>query len=128
MQSKVKLYATLLTEVLDKATEKQAAEKIARFKVLLKKAGDMQLASKIGKEFEKTWEARRGQKGEIISAAPLSKSVGDAFSRALRKKGYVPEERIQEDVLGGVAVFLGTEELVDNTFAARLQRIQKELV
>jgi F0F1-type ATP synthase delta subunit len=128
MHSKAKLYAALLVDVLDTAGEKEQQRILTRFRTLLQKQGDMRIASKVVQEFKKAWENKSGQPGEIVSATPLPKSLADTLFRVVKKKGYIPKETVNTDVVGGIAVFLGSEYLVDNTFTARLQRIQKAIV
>ena len=45
------------------------------------------------------------------------------MEQSLAKKNYVMEEKVDPAVIGGVALFLGNEYVVDGTARGKLQRI-----
>ena len=59
----------------------------------------------------------------MVSAEPLLKETRMHMEQSLAKKNYVMEEKVDPAVIGGVALFLGNEYVVDGTARGKLQRI-----
>lgn len=126
LQHKTTLYARLLVEALRDAPPNTVAIRVANFKKLLKRAHDIKIAGKVVKEFERLWAARNGIVAEVISARPLSDVVRRKLELRLKAKGYVLAERIDPRVIGGVALRLGTDTLVDGTIKRKLQWLREQ--
>ena len=123
MQSKTRRYAEVLFEYMKDASEKEAAKRIQVFKELLKKRGDLKLLTTVLQEFQKLWRDRNGKIAEVVSAKPLSVHTEESFKKQLSKQGFLVEQKIDEKIGAGVAIYLGNEYLIDNTLKARLKRI-----
>lgn len=124
IQHKTTLYARLLVEALRDAAPAIAAARVANFKKLLKRANDLKIAGKVVKEFERLWAAKDGTVAEVIAARPLTASARKKLETRLKAKGYVLAERIDARIIGGVALRLGSERLVDGTIINKLQRLR----
>jgi F0F1-type ATP synthase delta subunit len=108
---KAKRYAKLLRET-------QADPK--RFVGLLKRRGDLRLLSEIQKEFQRD---KDGRVAEVISV----KEVPQALTESLERKGYLVKRRHDKSVLGGAAVILSNEYLIDNTVRGQLQKLWQKI-
>lgn len=124
IQHKTTLYARLLVEALRDVKPATVAARVVNFKKLLKRAHDLKIAGKVVKEFERLWAARDGVVAEAISARPLAASARKKLESRLKAKGYVLAERIDPRVIGGVALRLGNDVLVDGTIINKLQRLR----
>ena len=124
MAKKTSLYARALVESLQGASEKEQRARIARFKTLLKKRGDLRLQSAVLGEFAKLWATRNGKIAKVVSAKKASASFIDAVAKTLKKEGYVVEEEENELLIGGSAVFLSNEYVVDNSVRGKLQKLR----
>jgi F0F1-type ATP synthase delta subunit len=127
MQSKAKTYAAIMVEAFDGLSEKEAAKKVQSVKQLLYKRGDFKMLSKILYEFSRAWRERNGKTATAITAEPLSGKAQKDVRNALEKKGYVAEEKIEPNVLGGMALFLGNNFLIDGTIRGKLKRISNSI-
>lgn len=120
---KAYIYAKALKEVLEKTPAKKQKEVIARLKLVLKKRQDLRHLSQVIKEFERLWLERKGKRAKAIIAKPLGSLLRGAVSRALSKQGFQYEEEIKKEIVGGIALFLGNEYLVDNTIRSKLAKL-----
>ena len=127
MQNKSRMYALALKETLESVSQKTQTERIKNFKKLLKKRGDLKLAAKILQEFYKAWRDHKGKVGELMSAKPLSFGMREYSKKALQKKGFIYEEKVDASLVGGVALLLGNEYLIDNTIQSKIQKLRKQL-
>ena len=114
-------------EALEEKTQKEAERIVKRLKQLLKRRGDLRLIYKVEKEFIKMEAEREGVSAEVVTASVLSDQTRREIEQNLEKKGFAIQERVEPDVIGGIAVFLGKEQLVDGTVRGRLNRIAKLL-
>lgn len=126
MAKKTTLYASALVGALEGVSEKEQRTRIARLKNLLKKRGDTRLLSALLYEFAKMWAARKGTIALVVSAGPPS-FLKAAMQKTLKKKGYQVQEKQDPALLGGSAVFLGNEYLVDNSVRGKLRKMQSFL-
>ena len=124
MAKKTSLYARALVESLKDAPLKEQKEKIMRFKNLLKKRGDLRLQSAILGEFVKLWEKRDGKIATVISAKEAPDSFIHSITKTLKKEGYIVKEEENEALIGGFAVFLSNEYLVDNSIKGKLHKLR----
>ena len=124
-QSKAKTYAEVMVESFDGLSEKEAAKRVQRLKTLLSKRGDFKQLSKILQEFSRAWKERKGQIAEVVTAEPLSSKARESMEESLKEKGYIMEERIDSSVIGGIALYLGRDFLIDGTIRGKLKRISK---
>ncbi|MEK7542088.1 MAG: F0F1 ATP synthase subunit delta [Patescibacteria group bacterium] len=124
---KAKIYARVLLEVLEGQSRKEIRLLSSRFKELLKKRGDLKYLAQILREFKALEEEKKGKLGEVVTANPLSGVVKSQVQKVLEDKGYQMKERVEPSVIGGQAIFLGKEYLIDGTIRGRLQRIAKLL-
>ena len=127
MSSKAKTYAHVMVEVLDGLSEKEAAKRVKSLKILLQKRGDFKQLSKILYEFTRAWKERKGPMAEVVSAEPLSSKVRESMEKSLKKKGYIMEERIDPSVIGGTALYLERDYMIDGTVRGKLRRIARLL-
>lgn len=126
-RNKAKTYARLMVDALDGLSEKEAKQKIHIIKQLLHKRGDFKQVSRILQEFTRAWKERKGKVATVLSAEPLVDKMRKQFQEALSKKRYIMEERIDPSAIGGVALSLGNEFLIDGTIRGKLKRISKLL-
>ncbi|MBI2098735.1 MAG: F0F1 ATP synthase subunit delta [Candidatus Wildermuthbacteria bacterium] len=132
-QDKAKTYAKVLVETLEDASESEAKKKVQRFKLMLQKRGDAKYASEILREFAKAWKERKGPIATVVSAESLAPAVRKEMEQSLAKsaiggsasggKKYVVEEKVDKSVIGGIAVLLGNNFLIDGTIRGKLKRI-----
>jgi len=123
MSSKAKTYAHVMVESFDGLSEKEATKRVKSLKILLQKRGDFKQLSKILQEFSRAWKERKGRVAEAVSAEPLSSKTREKMEKSLKKKGYIMEERIDPSVIGGTALYLGRDYLIDSTIRGKLKRI-----
>jgi F0F1-type ATP synthase delta subunit len=126
MQSKVRIYAKVLYEALKGVSSSEQEKRIQVFREILKKRGDMKMSHGILQEFGRLGKEQKGAIGEVVSARALAPSVKAALASKLRSMKFVLEDRIDSRLIGGVAVFLGKEFLIDNTILARLRKLSYE--
>ena len=124
MAKKTSLYARALVESLKDAPLKEQKERIVRFKTLLKKRGDLRLQSAILGEFVKLWEKRDGKIATVISAKEAPDSFISSITKTLKKEGYIVKEEENEALIGGFAVFLSNEYLIDNSIKGKLHKLR----
>ena len=125
IQHKPTVYARLLVEALRDASPKTVALRVANFKKLLKRSSDLKIAGRAVKEFERLWAAKDGTVAEVVVARPLGASARKKLESRLKTKGYVLAERIDPRVIGGVAIRLGADVLVDGTITNKLRRLRE---
>lgn len=124
MQHKTRVYAKVLFDFLQKGKKEEFAQRIKRFKDLLKRRGDLKFASGVLQEFSKLWKERKGKIATVISAKLFSNTFKESFVKKLKKHGFVFEHMIDEKVIGGVAIFLGNEYMIDSTIQGRLTTLK----
>ena len=124
MAKKTSLYARALVESLKDASAKEQKERIMRFKTLLKKRGDLRLQSAILGEFVKLWEQRDGKIAKVVSAKKAPTFFIDSTTKTLKKEGYTVKEEENEALIGGFAVFLSNEYLIDNSIKGKLHKLR----
>jgi len=127
MQNKARQYARALMEALKGKTQKEAEGIVKRLKQLLKRRGDLRLIYQVEKEFIKMEAEREGVPAEVVTATVLSDQTRKEMEQSLEKKGFTMRERVEQDLIGGTAIFLGKEQLIDGTIRGRLNRIAKLL-
>lgn len=125
MQSKAKIYAQIMVESFDKLSESEARERVRMLKVLLLKRGDFKHLSRILQEFSRAWKERKGRVAEAVSAEALSHKAKEKMEKSLKKRGYIMEERVDPQVIGGTALYLGRDYVIDGTVRGKLKRISK---
>jgi F0F1-type ATP synthase delta subunit len=117
-------YAEALVWSLKDASEKEQQVRIQRFHKLLKKQGDVRLLSPILREFEKLWEQKNGKVARLVSTGTISSFLKESIESGLKEKGYQLREVKEESLIGGAAVFLGNEYLIDNSIQGKLRKLQ----
>lgn len=127
MQNKARQYTRALVEALEGKTQKEAEGIVKRLKMLLKKRGDLRLIYQVEKEFIKMEAEKEGVPAEVVAASALSDQTRKEMEQSLEKKGFTIRERVEPDLIGGIAIFLGKEQLIDGTIRGRLNRIAKLL-
>ena len=123
MQSKPRIYARVLHEALRGVSLGEQKKRIQIFKEILKRRGDMKISHAILQEFGRLVKERKGKIGQVVSARALATPVKAALASKLKSIQFVLQDRIDPAVIGGVAVFLGKEFLIDNTILARLRKL-----
>ena len=116
-----------MVEVLDGLSEKDAKKTAQNWKRLLYRRGASKQVSKILQEFARAWKERKGRIATVLSAEPLADKSKKQFEEALAKKKYVVEEKVDPGVIGGVALFLGSDYVIDATIKGKLKRLAKSL-
>ena len=126
MQNKTRKYAKALASVLEKAESKSEAEKIAkRFKHLLYKRGMVKKSGQILQEFSRILKEKDGREAVVVSALKLESKTKNKIEKNLAEKGYRMEEKVDPSLIGGIALILGNEYLIDGTLKGKLKRLEK---
>ena len=120
---KARLYAKALKEVLEKAPQKKVKGIALRLKLLLKKRGDLRHLPSVLKEFEEFWIERKGKLARVVLAKSQSVALKAKLVSKLRKIGFQYKEEIRPELIGGLAIFLGKEYLIDNTVRSKLAKL-----
>ena len=123
MQNKVKIYARALVESLSHIGENEVMERVENFKKLLKKRGDLKIAPAVFKEFENAWERLEGEIAMLVTAEPISKRARETIKLSLKNKGFQLKERVDKEILGGAALFLGSNFLIDGTVVNKIRQV-----
>ena len=123
MQSKVRIYAKVLHEALKGVSLAEQKKRIHTFKEILKKRGDVKISHSILQAFLSLQKEQKGKIGEVVAARQLTPSLKTTFSAILKPIKFVLQDRVDPAVIGGVALFLGKEFLIDNTILARLRKL-----
>ncbi|GEM_PF-1290800 len=123
MQSKVRIYAKVLHEALKGVSLDEQKKRIRAFKEILKKRGDMKISHGILQEFLRLEKEQKGKIGQVVSARALAPSIKAALASKLKSMKFLLQQSVDPSVIGGVALFLGKEFLIDNTILARLRRL-----
>ncbi|MBI2574211.1 MAG: F0F1 ATP synthase subunit delta [Candidatus Wildermuthbacteria bacterium] len=128
MQSKARLYANVLAASLAEAKNgKEIQERMGRLKELLKKRGDLKIAGRVAQEFFKAWQNAKGTQAILVSARRSANGAKEKIGALLEKKGFLVQEEIKPEVIGGLAILLGNELLIDGTIKAKLTKIWSSL-
>ena len=116
MSNKVRAYAQALREALEKADTKETKQRIGRFVTLLKKQGDLKIAGEILLELQ----SQEKEGVVLVSARPLSKQAKEHIEEFLKER---VKEKVDPAVVGGVALFINNELLIDGTVKKKLEKI-----
>src|SRR3989344_9197724 len=127
-QSKAKTYAKAMVAAFDGVSEKEAKKRAQILKRMLYKRGDSKQISKILQEFARAWKERNGQTATVVAAEALSEKTRKQIEQSLARKKYVMEEKVDPGVIGGVALYLGNDYVIDGTIRGKLKRISKLLI
>lgn len=124
---KAKIYAKVLLEVVE-GKSKQEAEKIVKnLLLLLRKRGDIRLGFRVVRELQNLEEEKEGKPGLVVSAKPLYAELKQRLENSLSKKGFAMKESVHPSVMGGLAIFLGREYMIDGTVRGKLSKLAKSL-
>ena len=123
IKNKVKIYARALVESLSHIKENEVIERVENFKKLLKKRGDLKIAPAVFKEFENAWEKREGETATLVTAEPISEKARKTIEFSLKNKGFQLREQVDKGVLGGAALFLGSNFLIDGTVVNKIRQV-----
>ena len=126
-QGKAKTYAKAMVAAFDGLSEKEAKKRTQILKRVLYKRGDSKQISKILQEFARAWKERKGTVATVLSAELLSGKTKKQFEESLAKKRYIMEEKVDPGVIGGVALFLVNDYVIDSTIRGKLQRLARSL-
>lgn len=124
-KAKAKIYARVLINSLEGATESKRKNVMGRFTKLLQKRGDLRKLSAILREADKLWQDKKGKLAQVVSAQGLSPEERTDVESFLRKKGYRMEEEADPLVIGGIALVLNNEFVIDGTIRGKLKRIAR---
>ena len=127
MQSRAKTYARAMVQALEDVSEVQAKERIRRLKLVLRKRGDAKRIGEILHEFVRAWKERKGKIATMVGAQVLSDRTKKEMATYLEKSGYALEEQVDPVVIGGAALYLGNEFVIDATVRGKLQRLARNL-
>lgn len=121
----IRRYVKALAGSLAKAkTKKEAATMLSNFFALIKRRGDTKFLRAILVDVKSEYEARGGKRAEMVSAAPLSPAARKKALSILKPKGFgTVRVRVIPELLGGSALFLGNEYLMDGTLREKLYRM-----
>ncbi len=122
---KIRRYVKALVGSLLKArTRKEAAAMLGNFFLLVKRRGDTKFLRAILREAKSEYETKGGKVAELVSAAPLSPAARKKTLSLLKPKGFgAVVARVNPELLGGSALFLGNEYLMDGTLREKLYRM-----
>ncbi len=127
IQNKTKIYSRALVSALEGQHGAEAKKRIENFKNLVKKGGDLKIVGKILREFKKAWKQKDGKVANVITAKPLTKENKTIVENFLKEKKFLVEEKIEPEVLGGIALILGGDFIIDSTIRNKLTRIWLKL-
>lgn len=116
MSNKAKLYSKAFILALHGVDRKEAEIRIIRFVGLLKKHGDLKIAGEIISEIR----SAKAKKNTVVSARPLSIETKEKIEKLLKAE---VKERVNPDVIGGMALFLNNELLIDGTVKRKIAKI-----
>ncbi len=126
MQNRSKKYADAMVEILKIAEgEDEIKKKAQKLKSLLEKRGDIKLTGDILREFYKGWKTRNGQIAKLITAKKMPEKSVRQIKTGVESKGYILEEMVEPDLIGGAKLFLGNHYLIDSSFKGKLLRLEK---
>ncbi|MDO8577420.1 MAG: F0F1 ATP synthase subunit delta [Candidatus Wildermuthbacteria bacterium] len=120
---KARLYAKALKEVLEKTPQGKIKGIVSRLKLLLKKRGDLRHLPSVLREFEEFWLERKGKLARVAFAKAQSSEAKAKLTRKLRTLGFQYTEEMRPEIIGGLAIFLGKEYLIDNTVRSKLAKL-----
>jgi len=121
---KAKVYAKALIEAAQDKPEEEQRLVARRLKQLLKKRGDLRLLSHILKEAE---HMQQGNPAQVVSASELSEQARNTLKKSLEQKGFFMKEEVDADVIGGIAIYLGKEYMIDGTVRRKLQKLWQKI-
>jgi len=124
---KAKRYAQALSLVLEGVSEEESKKIAQRFKLLLQKRGDLRLLSEILKEFSHIQEEKKGKIAQVFTATEFSKEMKDIVEDSLQKEGYQMKEQVESVLIGGTAIMVGNEYMIDGTIRGKIQRLWKSI-
>tara|TARA_B100001971_G_C18092106_1_gene484045 strand:- start:240 stop:629 length:390 start_codon:yes stop_codon:yes gene_type:complete len=127
MASKSNIYARVLADAVKEVSEDKATIVVQNFKKILKKRGDLKLASQILQEFNEIWISQKGTVASLVTASVLSDTARKETETSLKAKGFVLEQKVDPAVIGGVAIFLGKDYMIDGTVRGRLKKLTRIL-
>ncbi len=121
----IRRYARALAGSLtEAATRKEALSMLDNFFSLVKRRGDTKFLRTILIEVQKEYEVKGRKVAEMVSAAPLSSTEQKKTLSLLKLKGFcAPTWRVNPQLLGGSALFLENEYLMDGTLREKLHRM-----
>lgn len=121
----IRRYVKALVGSLTKAkTKKEATGMLSNFFALVKRRGDTKFLRTILVEVQSEYETRGGKRAEMVSANPLSLATRKKALSILKPKGFrTLRVRVNPQLLGGSALFLGNEYLMDGTLREKLYRM-----
>ncbi len=122
---KIRRYVKALVGSLVKArTRKEAAVMLSNFFLLVKRRGDTKFLYAILREAQYEYETKGGKMAEMVSAVPVSPAARKKALSILKPKGFgAVAVRVNPELLGGSALFLGNEYLMDGTLREKLYRM-----
>ncbi|MDO8655127.1 MAG: F0F1 ATP synthase subunit delta [bacterium] len=122
---KIRRYVKALVSSLLKAkTRKEAAAMLGNFFLLVKRRGDTKFLRAILREVQSEYGTKGGKVAEMVSAVPLSPAARKKTLSILKPKGFgAVTMRVNPELLGGSALFLGNEYLMDGTLREKLYRM-----
>ena len=121
----IRRYVKALAGSLAKAkTRKEAVAMLDNFFLLVKRRGDTKFLITCLAEAQKEYKAKGRKPTEMVSAASLSLASQKKTLSLLKLKGFgAPTWRVNSQLLGGSALFLGNEYLMDGTLREKLHRM-----
>ncbi len=121
----IRRYVRALAGSLNEAaTRKEATAMLDNFFLLVKRRGDTKFLMTCLIEAQKEYKAKGKKLAEVVSAAPLSSVSQKKALSLLKLKGFgTPIWRVNPQLLGGSALFLGNEYLMDGTLREKLHRM-----
>ncbi len=126
-----KQYAIALYDVLSGVEKDKVDFFLKNFLKTLEKNNDLVLLDKILKEFEKTYNEKKGiLKVKVVSAFDLDKEaleeIKEKIKNLLKKKEVVLETEIDKSILGGL-VLKYEDTVVDGSLKRRLALLKNVL-
>ncbi|MBI4122810.1 MAG: F0F1 ATP synthase subunit delta [Parcubacteria group bacterium] len=123
--NKIRRYVKALVGSLAKAkTRKEAKAQMSNFFALVKRRGDTKFLQACLVGVQNEYKAKGKKVVEMVSAAPLSLTTQKKALSILKPKGFgAITVRVNPQLLGGIAIFLGNEYLMDGTLREKLYRM-----
>ena len=127
MALKAKVYAKVIIEAIKGKSETEARKILKAVLSSIRKRGDLNLIGDIIRECEREEKESKGPLARIITSGKISSDAHLELKKKLEEKGFQVEEEIEPNIIGGTALFLGSETLIDSTVLAKLQKIADKL-
>ncbi len=126
-----KQYALALYELIEEADTSEVQDVLKNFISFLAKNNDLNLADKVIKDFEITWNDKKGiAEVEVIATDKLDKEIvallKEYASKWLNKKEININQKIDEKILGGI-ILKHKDTIIDGSLRKKIISLKQGL-